>query len=206
MNKFLEKLKPLTNKLKKYNDIINPTVVLAIICIVVTLALSSTNLLTYKRIADLKKSAQDEAMKKVMNGTYTEVTKTVCGDEITYNVVKKDKEIIGYIFTTSSKGYGGTISVMTAVKTDGTIAAIEILDASGETPGLGQNVTKSDWYAQFETLGDKITVVKGGAAVKESNEIDAVTGATISSKGVTSAVNQALEYANEIIAKGEELK
>ncbi len=198
MDKIFDKIKSF---FKQNSEIVTPTAVLAIICIVVTLALSSSNLLTYKKIDALRKVSEGEAMKRVMKGTYTEVKETVDGDDITYNIVKKGTETIGYIFTTSSKGYGGSISVMTAVNVDGTVAAIEILDASNETPGLGQNITKPDWYTQFKTLKEKITVVKSNGALKENNEINAVTGATISSRGVTNAVNQALKYANEIIAK-----
>ena len=121
-------------------------------------------------------------------------------------VLEKDGKIIGYIFKTSAKGYGGEISVMTAVKPDASVAAVEILDASSETPGLGQNVTKKDFYGEYKDKSHGIVVVKGGNADTTKNEIDAVTGATISSKAVTTAVNQALEYANKIITKGDELK
>lgn len=200
MNKILEKIKSFY---KANSEIITPTAVLAIICVVVTLALSSANLLTHKKIDALAKETQEKAMAKVMPGEYEEITQTIGDEEVTYNIVRKDGNIIGYIFTTSAKGYGGEILVMTAVKTDLTVAAVEILDASGETPGLGQNVTNSDWYAQFSDLKNDIKAVKGGAANSANNEIDAVTGATISSKAVTSAVNQALDYTSEILAKGD---
>ncbi|MBQ2934473.1 MAG: FMN-binding protein [Clostridia bacterium] len=200
MNKIFKKIKSFY---KANSEIITPTAVLAIICIVVTLALSSANLLTYKKIDALAKETQEKAMAKVMSGEYEEITEGIGDDEVTYNVVRNDGVVIGYIFTTSAKGYGGEILVMTAVKTDLTVAAVEILDASGETPGLGQNVTKADWYKQFATRTNDISVVKSGAN-SEKNEVDAVTGATISSKAVTSAVNQALDYAKEIMSKGAE--
>lgn len=203
MNKFLQKLKPLTEKNKRYNDIIIPTAVLTVICIVVTLALSSANLLTHKKIKALSQQAQTEAMSKLMEGDYEEVTEKLKSNEVTYHIVKENGNILGYIFKTSAKGYGGAISVMTAINIDGTVKAIEILDASGETPGLGQNVTKADWFSQFKGLKNKITVIKGGSANSQNNEINAVTGATISSKAVTNAVNTALDYAKEIIVKGD---
>lgn len=212
MKELLNKIKPIIDKFaafyKKISEVATPTLVLAIICIVVTLALSSTNLLTAGKIEALAIETQNKAMAKLMEGEYEEITETLTLDktEVTYNIVKKDEQVIGYIFITSAKGYGGDIQVMTAVNSDGTVAAVEILDASGETPGLGQNVTKPDWYAQFAGLKDDITIIKGGTANAENNEINAVTGATISSKAVTSAVNQALDYAAEIVAKGDELK
>ena len=105
------------------------------------------------------------------------------------------------IFVSQANGYGGVVSVMTAIDMNGNIISVEILAASDETPGLGQNVTKESFYSQYAGLKDNVTVVKGGAANKENNEINAVTGATISSKAVTTAVNQALDYAAQIIVK-----
>ena len=138
-------------------------------------------------------------MAKVMEGDYESATLTVNEQLVDYNIVKKDGKIIGYIFKTSAKGYGGEIQVMTAVKPDASVAAVEILDASGETPGLGQNVTEEYFYSQYNGRPHDIVVVKGGNADKAKNEIDAVTGATISSKAVTEAVNTAIEYATAII-------
>ncbi|MBQ6884489.1 MAG: FMN-binding protein [Clostridia bacterium] len=201
-------MKELLNKIaayyKKISDIVTPTAVLAIICVVVTLALSSTNLLTEGKIKALAIETQNKAMSKLIEADeYHELpAKTSYGD-ITYNAAIKDGDTIGCIFVTEANGYGGTISVMTAVDMDCNIIAVEILAAADETPGLGQNVTKPDWYGQFAGLKDDITVIKGGSANAENNEINAVTGATISSKAVTAAVNQALDYAKEIIVNTE---
>lgn len=200
MSKILDKIKTF---FKTNVEIIVPTAVLSIICIVVTLALSSTNMLTENKIATLAEQTQNEAMSKLIEADeYPIQTASLSSGKIDYNTAVKDGETIGYIFVVDTKGYGGTVSVMTAVNTDGTIAAVEILDASNETPGLGQNVTKQDFFTQFTNLTDNITVIKGGTASSDNNEINAVTGATISSKAVTKAVNEALSYASEIIAKG----
>ena len=201
MNKILDKVKSF---FKSNLEIINPTAVLTVICIVVTLARSSANLLTQSKIEALTVKTQNEAMAKVLEGEYNEVTKTVNNNEITYHTVTKESRVIGYIFIINTNGYGGTVSVMTAVNSDGTVAAVQILDASNETPGLGQNVTKENFYTQFAGMTKNINVIKGGAANSENNEINAVTGATISSKAVTGAVNTALDYAAEIIAEAEE--
>lgn len=199
MNNILDKIKSF---FKANSEIITPTAVLAIICVVVTLALSSTNLLTAGKIEALAIETQNEAMAKLIEADeYTSLTTDTSFGEITYNAAIKDGETIGCIFVTAANGYGGEISVMTAVDMDCKIIAVEILAAADETPGLGQNVTKPEWYSQFAGLKDDITVIKGGSANAENNEINAVTGATISSKAVTTAVNQALDYAAEIIVK-----
>ncbi len=200
MNKILEKIK---NFYKTYYEIVNPTLVLGVICIVVTLALSSANLLTADKIKELSAQTEKESMSKVLDGDYTEITEDFDGTEVTYYKAEKDGETVGYIFTVDTKGYGGTVSVMTGVNTDGTVANVEILSADDETPGLGQNVTKEKFYGQFSGLKNGISVKRSGTANRDNNEIDAVTGATISSKAVTTAVNTALGYAEQIIAKGD---
>lgn len=209
MKELLNKIKPIFDKVvefyKKISDVATPTLVLSVICIVVTLALSSANALTHKKIEALAIENQNKAMAKLIEADeYHELPANTSFGDITYNAAIKDGNTIGCIFVTEAKGYGGTVSVMTAVDMDGKILAVEILAADNETPGLGQNVTKPDWYAQFSGLKGDITVIKGGSANTDNNEINAVTGATISSKAVTSAVNKALDYANEVIVKGDE--
>ena len=176
MKKFFDKIK----------DVATPTAVLAIICIVVTLALASSNLLTGDKISALAEENKTNAMNELV---VADEFATVETENYIYNTATKDDAIIAYIFTTSSKGYGGDVTVMTAIDPELSIIGIKILDASGETPGLGQNVTKESFYGQFKGKG---------------NKINAVTGASISSKAVTDAVNEAYKYASEILAKGAE--
>lgn len=203
-------MKELLNKIvafyKKISDIATPTAVLAIICVVVTLALSSANALTADRISALSIEKENKAMAKLIEADkYHWFTNDDIDSRSCYAAIKDDK-VIGIILTTEAKGYGGNIKVMTAVNMDGKVIAVEIIEAADETPGLGQNVTKPNWYAQFSGLTKDISVVKGGSADAENNEINAVTGATISSKAVTSAVNEALEYAQKILEEGVDIE
>ncbi len=187
------------------DSIIKPTVVMVCICMVVTLALSLSNLVTQPKIKVLEEKEQNNAMSRVIKAdNYKEQTANITFDDgaekITYYTAKKSNKIIGYIFVMNEKGYGGDVSVMTAVNTDGTVKAVDILDVSNETPGLGQNSTKESFYSQYKGLKDKVSVVKNGADSK-NNEINAVTGATITSKAVTKAVNKSLE-AFKKVSKG----
>lgn len=175
--------------LKNKDDIIKPIVVLLSICIVIAFALSLTNKITAEKIAGLEAENEQKTMSELIKAESFEKKSL---DEVEYHIAKNGDETVGFIFVTSAKGYGGDVSVMTAVNTDGSIKAVAVLDASNETPGLGQNVTKEKFYSQYEEKTADVKVVKNGA-VSENNEINAVTGATISSKAVTSAVNMALE-------------
>lgn len=190
MSKFTDFLK--NNK----NDIFKPIIVLFCICIVISLALSLTNKLTVGRIENLQKENEKTTMSKLLKADSFEVVEFEKKFEL--NLAKnKQGETVGYIFVTSEKGYGGEVSVMTAIGVDGKVENVAILDAANETPGLGQNVTKEDFYSQFKDKSGEITVVKGDGG---ENNVSAVTGATISSKAVTGAVNKALanfsEYSN----------
>lgn len=183
MSKFIEAIK------KNREDIIKPVGVLLAICIIIPLALSVTNKVTAKKIAEL----ENENSKKNMQSLVSADDFEKCSDGgIEYYTAIKGGDTAAYIFTKSAKGYGGDVSVMTAVKPDGTVAGVAILDVSGETPGLGQNAAKESFYSQYAGLKKGVSLLKNGAKA-ENNEVDAVTGATITSTAVTRAVNAALD-------------
>jgi len=189
------------------NDIFKPILVLFAICIVIPLALSLTNELTAERIIKLQGKNEKATMSKLIKADeFEEYTFTGKKENFDLYIATEDGDVKGYIFKTSAKGYGGEVSVMTAIDTNGKVKEVSILDASNETPGLGQNVTKENFYSQFMKKIKDITVVKT-SAIDENNEVNAVTGATISSKAVTSAVNKALanfeEYSNAIFKDTE---
>ena len=106
---------------------------------------------------------------------------------------------MGFAFSLSANGYGGAVKTVVGVDVNGKITAVEITDVSNETPGLGQNATRADFTDRFKEKSEALTVVKSGA---KENEIQAVTGATITSKAVTTTVNIALELFAEITKEG----
>ena len=183
MSKFIEAIK------KNREDIIKPVGVLLAICIIIPLALSITNKVTVKKIAELEAANSKKNMQSLIDADNFEECEN---GEITYYAAINGGETVAYIFTESSKGYGGDVSVMTAIKPDGTVAGVAILDVSGETPGLGQNAAKESFFSQYIGLKKGVSVLKNGAKA-ENNEVDAVTGATITSTAVTRAVNKALD-------------
>lgn len=164
------------------DSIIKPTVVLLCICIIIPLALAITNKVTIDRIAKLEQKNATETMAKLIKADkFNE--KTSQEQDATYFEAVRDGNVAALIFTTSAKGYGGDVKVMTAIAPDGKILNLAILDVSNETPGLGQNVTKSEFYLQFKGKNDKVSI----------DDIDTVTSATYSSKAVLNAVNKAID-------------
>ena len=79
---------------------------------------------------------------------------------------------------------------MTGVDNDGKITGVELLQIN-DTPGLGMNAQKPEFRGKFIGMSDEIKVLKNSANAA-NNEIDALSGATISSKAVAEAVNTAL--------------
>ncbi len=172
----------------KIGDILKPVIVLTIICAVTSGLLAYTNSLTADVIDQNKNLEEDKAKAEVLSGVDT-FTDMKSGD-ISYSLGKDaNGEIIGYVFSSKAKGYGGDVKTMVGIDTEGKVTGVRTLDLN-ETPGLGMNAEKGDWLKQF------VGKVKGIAVNKNNpgeNEIQALTGATITSKAVTAAVNTALE-------------
>ncbi len=180
--------------LKRNSDVFRPVAVLTAICLVVAILLSVTNLITKDKIAAMDIETSNAAMAELISAE--KYDKAEVQGEL--YLAKNGEEIKGYIVKTQSRGYGGDIVVMTAISTDKKILGVKILAAADETPGLGQNVTKESFYSQYVGKTEKISVEKNGAN-SDKNEIDAVTGATISSRAVTAAVNEAFTCLNEYL-------
>lgn len=87
------------------------------------------------------------------------------------------------------KGYKKGFDILVGVK-DGAVAGVAIVSVGEETPGLGTKTNDPAFLSQFNGKSGEVTVVK---STPGDNEIQAVTSATFSSKGVTKAVNIALK-------------
>ena len=103
----------------------------------------------------------------------------------------------GYVVqATSPNGYGGNITLMVGVTADGTCNGYSLLTIN-ETAGLGMNAKNADWAAQFAGKAvEAFEVTKLGASA--DNQIDAISGAAITSNAVTEAVYACIAYANAL--------
>lgn len=108
-------------------------------------------------------------------------------------VLDKSGQQIGYVLTvTDHEGYGGDIRFAMGVQSDGTLNGISFLSIS-ETAGLGMKAKEDAFRKQFEgKKTDQIVYTKNGA--KADNEIDALSGATITTNAVTNGVNAGLYF------------
>ena len=175
-----------------------PAVSLFVICLVMTALLGLTDKVTAPKISERAKQTEDNARLQVFGAADSfgeENTVSLDGADYTYyEALDADGNVLGTVFTTSANSYGGEMRIMTGVGLDGKVTGVEILDIS-DTPGLGMNAKKPAWLAQFTDKTAGIAVSKKGAA---GNEIDALSGATISSKAAVTAVNTALTLAAQV--------
>ena len=187
-------------------EVIKPAVILFVICVAVSAALAGTNLLTADRIARAAAQKAEESRMVVL--PEAEAFQEKEGEDGTHYIglSKEASEgvVVGYVFETESKGYGGTVKVMTGINTEGNITGVIVLSHS-ETPGLGANAEKETFRDQYQqpvaNLTGGIQVVKFQAP--NEGEIQAMTWATITSTAVTNAVNLAIEqYQNAYASEG----
>ncbi|MBR4467686.1 MAG: RnfABCDGE type electron transport complex subunit G [Clostridia bacterium] len=93
----------------------------------------------------------------------------------------------------SHKGYGGDVTLSVGIRNDGTLSGVKVTSMS-ETSGLGANCTKEEWVAQFKGIkAESVGYVRDGDPGE--GEINAITSATVTTKAVLEAVNQALAFA-----------
>ncbi len=163
--------------------------VLAIICIVAAGLLSGVNSLTKRKIIAQAQGEEESSLKEVVPEAV--IFKPVkSGDEIIYYKAQdKEGKLIGVAFKSAGKGYSSTIETMVGMLKDGTITTIKIL-SQNETPGLGIRITEPSFTARFKNK-------------KDLSEVQAITGATISSKAVIDSVNKKAQEVRELI-KNEE--
>ena len=198
------------------NTIIKDAMILTLITLVAGGVLGLVYEITKEPIAKQQEMAKQEAYKSVFED---EDSFEVCVEEgdgelaaylaengfeaQTINEVMEAKdasgETLGYaINLTTSEGYGGDITFSMGVREDGTLNGISILTIS-ETAGLGMNATKDEFKNQFQNKqAEAFEVTKTGAAA--DNQINAISGATITSNAVTKGVNSGLcafEYVKE---------
>lgn len=167
-------------------DILKPTLILAVICLVASAALVGTNYLTADQIVKINKENAEASRLLVLNEAET------FEEAEGYYIGKSGDEVVGYVFETEASGYGGAVKVMTGIMEDGTVSGVVILEHA-ETPGLGANAEKDDFRDQYKqdiSQGD-LEVVKNQAA--SDGTVEAMTGATITTTAVTNAVNEAAE-------------
>lgn len=178
------------------------------ICAIVGLGVAYTNAITAPIISESDKLAQEKGLMEVysdaeeirdetenyLNSSETSVIKQV------YVAYKAEKPV-GVIYTVEPKGYGGSIKTLVGFDIgQNIITNIKVLSLS-ETAGLGAKA-QEPWFAkefQGKSALTDLEVVKN--TPQRENEVQAITAATITSKAVTTGVNEARKHFEENFQK-----
>jgi len=186
----MEKIK---NFLIKNRHIITPALMLVIIAGTVTAALGATYAVTEGRITANNIAAEREMLKTVISAdSFTHIYPEDIEEENEIFEAYKDGELVGYAFKTVSAGKSAGLTVLTGIGSDGVITGAA---AAGEreTPG----------YVDKVKSGGLFNRIKGKTAQKLTlgRNIDGVSQATKTSKGIIDGVNKAIEIYNKMVSE-----
>jgi len=167
-------------------------ITLTVTCVVASALLSLVYQGTKTRIAEQEKEARLRAIREVLpefdNDPVKDFKTLETGNEQqVYYIGKARGKVIGIAFLGATMGYGGMIDVMVGVQPDGDVTGIEIVKYQ-ETPGLGTKASKPAFRDQFSGKDLKQLNLK-----RDGGEIQAITGATITSRAVTKAVRESVD-------------
>ena len=192
-------------------EIVKLAIKLFVITAVAAIALAFTNSITKDRIAEQLALENELARQEVLKEA--ESFEQVDQDEFVRIVEAlsienpvmveesfkglKDEDVVGYTYKVLPKGYGGEITLLVGISIDGEITGIKVVTHS-ETPGLGAKATEESFQRQFAgaSTDSPLTVIKAGTP--EDNQVQAITGSTITTQAITDGVNFAMEVFKEM--------
>ncbi len=165
------------------------TLTLFLITTIVAGLLGLVNYVTADTIAEQIAQKAENAMRQVLEADGYEPLDVPEESAVTAAYRAGDR---GYVVRVAPNGFGGAIDMMVGVDVSGAVTGVAIVSQS-ETASLGANCTREDFRAQFTGKTGTLSVSKDGG------EIEALTGATVTSRAVTEGVNTALEFVQEVL-------
>ncbi len=197
---------------KKEGGIVQLVIVLGLITFVCALLLGMANGITAPQIALNEEKTRNEAMAAIIEGAeFEDMGVSLSAEDVAAagvtlpagrapaavsGVYKAavDGSDAGYCLEVQPKGFGGALTMIVGINADGTVAGA-LVTSHAETPGLGaKSQTDEEWIKQYagQAADGQLAVSKDGGS------INAITGATITSRAVTDGVNTAAAYAQTL--------
>ena len=192
------------------NRILKEGLILFAITVIAGAALGGVYSITKNPIAAAQAKAEQQAYQNVMpdasefvedesvsveNANKVIADAGITGTEMKKVLVGKDASgaVVGYVMNVSNmEGYGGELNFTVGILADGTVTGYETL-INNETAGLGQKAKEASFSDQFKNKKvEQFTVTKSGAT--SDDQIDAISGATITSNAMTKGINACLAY------------
>lgn len=165
--------------------------VLFFVCIISAGSLSFLYVYTKPRIEQNNFLKEISLKQQILPEAKNFVTKQINGRSLEecYN---EDKQCVGFIISSSCYGYGGEIKYIISITTTVPVRIKNIkIISHKETPGLGANITRTKFLSQFiNKTADEIELKKDNP---QKGKIDAITGATITSRAITKSIKKILE-------------
>ena len=166
---------------------------LTLACLLSSAVIAGTYALTAPVAAKSQIALDNKARKELVADA--EDFKAIDGKAGWYAALK-DGQVIAYVVPAESKGYAGAINMLAAIAADGKVIDYAIVSYK-ETPGLGDKAEKPAFRKQFAgKVAEDLEVVK----VHSEKNIQALTGATITSRAVTKGIKEAAEKVTEFTA------
>ena len=170
--------------------ILKLTVTLLIICAAVAAVLAGVNAITKDKIAAIQVEKTQQAISQVLPDVSGLEQLTLSGDTgIVKSVYKAEN---GYAVEVAPNGFDGAVTMMVGIS-EGKVTGISVISHT-ETPGLGAVAAANN--AKGEAFRGQFVGQSGTLQI--GNEIDAMSGATITSKAVVAGVNAALEFVENL--------
>lgn len=176
---------------KSFNEIIKPVLVLVCICLVVTALLAYINSVTSPIIAKAEEEKTRQAMTEVLSeaDSFEKLEIENLPERVTeaYSATNG----AGYVFMLTTKGYGGDMKLICGMDADGVIEQCKTL-LHAETSGLGSKTAEDPYRNQY-----------CGKSADTLSEVDAITGATISSNAYKNAIEDAFKAYDIVTEAGK---
>ena len=169
--------------------VVKLTGTLLLISVVVAGLLGLVNHITAGRIEAINAAKTAASMQEVLPADTYEALPYTGADPLVKAMYAGDRG--GYVVEVTPSGFGGEIDMVVGISEDGTVSGVSMISMS-ETSGLGANASKDSFRSQYVGTTGTLAVSKDGG------EIDALTGATITSRAVTAGVNAALSAVAEL--------
>lgn len=176
---------------------------LGLVCALVALALLLGNQLTRQRIADAELQDRLAVLRQVLpqvlydNNPLADAYRVKDAELGMLEVypARRGAELTATAFQVSTIGYGGPITQLIALDTEGRILGVRVLSHK-ETPGLADKieVARSDWIKGFDGLSLANTPLQQWAVKKDGGQFDQFAGATITPRAIVKGVLRALEF------------
>ena len=181
---------------------------LTAICLVVSALLGGVNAITADKIAAINQANTEASLNAVSEGAdefapialtdAMTATASAAGAKLTEAyTVKAAGEAVGYAFKVVASGSQGNIEMIVGVDADNAVTGVSIV-SNKETAGIGSKVMENNALPSGTGVLDQFVGMSGAGGLAVGKNVDAISGATVSSKGVTKGVNAALAVAEAL--------